>query len=120
MLKAMTVAIVMAFSIRKSQRVLAVVLGCAVLVGTVALAWSGVHDVYRIGDGTVTMRLAQPMTPASLYVGTTALHLVVLLVGARFVARYRRAVEAAETKGVLLSWRLSKLLPSDMPGIGTP
>ncbi len=112
---AMTVGVAMGATLRRKQRVLPTVLGVVVLVGTALLAWSGVHDAYHFDHGLIAARFAQPVTPASLYVGSTAAHLLTLLVGTRFASRYRKALDEAETRTTLFSWRLAKLLPRQVP-----
>jgi serine/threonine protein kinase len=111
---AMTVGFTMAFSVRPRQRALATIFGCAALIVPVALSWSGIVEFYRFEGGAITMRLAQDVTPASFFIGATSLHVVALLVGTRFIARYRRALEVAETRNALFSWKLSKLLPPEV------
>jgi serine/threonine-protein kinase len=113
-LPAMTVGVAMGAALRPARFRLATVLGCLVLVGTAALAWSGIHDVYHFEAGAIVPRFAQPVTITSLYCGTTALHVLALLVGARFATRYRKALDAAEMQTVLTSWRLTKLLPREL------
>jgi eukaryotic-like serine/threonine-protein kinase len=112
----MTVAVAMVASLRPVRRVAPALFGCAVLLGTVGLAWSGLHDPYHFdGDGLVTLRFAQlHVTPLSLYAGTTLLHVITLLLGTRFAARYRKALDTAETRTILMSWRLASLLPREM------
>ncbi|HEX8796478.1 MAG TPA: serine/threonine-protein kinase [Polyangiaceae bacterium] len=112
---AMTVGVAMGATLRRKQHALPTVLGAAVLVGTALLAWSGVHDAYHFDDGAILPRFAQPVTPASLYLGSTAVHLLTLLVGTRFASRYRKALDEAETRAALFSWRLAKLLPRQVP-----
>jgi serine/threonine-protein kinase len=121
-LPAMTVAVAMGATLRRKARTLPTVLGAVLLIGTAVLAWSGLHDPYHYDHGTLTLRLVQPVTAASLYVGATALHLLTLLVGTRFASRYRKALDEAETRTTLFTWRLGKLLPRQVPRatIGSP
>jgi serine/threonine-protein kinase len=112
---AMTVGVAMGATLRRKQRVLPTVLGAVVLIGTALLAWSGMHDAYHFDHGAIIPRFAQPVTPASLYIGSTAVHLLTLLVGTQFASRYRKALDEAETRMTLLSWRLAKLLPRQVP-----
>lgn len=101
---------------RRDRRWLLLVANALALLVPTLLGWLGRHPVTHIVEGDRTLRIVLPgfaISHDGIFALLAASHVVLLLIGAAFAARYRDALTAAETKNQLQAWQLQQLVPAE-------
>src|SRR5262249_28321487 len=85
---------------------------CAVIIPA-ALAWAGVHRVsHAFVDGALVIYPGALQMPRDgTFVVLTAVHVLIVIIAARYAGAYRDATARLETQSQMQAWQLRQMIP---------
>lgn len=95
-------------------RTLTIALGCAAVVIPTALAWAGVHDVYRFSSESTfaVYGIFRTVNPVNFGALLTVMDLLMLFSTSLFAGQFRDEIERARKQNALFVWQVARLLPT--------